>query len=229
MFGPDGYLYLGIGDGGSRGDPAGNAQNRNTLLGSILRIDVKRKSLNRNYVIPPTNPFVGEEGLSKPEIWAFGLRNPWRITFDKVTGALWAGDVGQDVTEEIDIIKPGLNYGWNIMEGTRCYRPSRSGCERSIFEAPIFEYGRDNGCAVIGGYVYRGERLVSLYGAYIYGDYCSGKVWALWHDGENLFNHIELVDLDVRIASFGEDQEGEIYVLSLEGEIYRLVSGQSEK
>ena len=182
VFGSDGYLYVGLGDGGSRGDPGLNGQDPSTLLGTILRIDVSSIDRDGEYTIPSDNPFVGRGGGVRGEIWAYGLRNPWRFTFDRELGDLWAADVGQNRFEEVDIIKPGRNYGWNVMEGFHCFQPS-NGCNQEGLELPVFEYGRDDGCSVTGGYVYRGSRLPSLYGAYVYGDFCTGKIWALRYDG----------------------------------------------
>ena len=222
LFGPDGYLYIGLGDGGSGGDPQGNGQNPGTLLGSILRIDPRTPSVGRNYSIPSDNPFVGVPGF-REEIWAYGLRNPWRFSFDSETDELWAGDVGQNRWEEIDIVIKGGNYGWNIMEGAHCFRPSVS-CDETGLELPIMEYPHGEGCSVTGGYVYRGPRLPSLNGAYIYGDFCSGKIWALRYDGQRVTDHTLLVDSDLQISSFGQDQEEELYILSFDGRIYRLTS-----
>ena len=222
-FGPDGYLYVGLGDGGSRGDPKGNGQNLSTLLGSILRIAVGTLDESGSYSIPADNPFVGSEG-ARGEIWAYGIRNPWRFSFDRESGELWMPDVGQNRFEEVNIVRRGLNYGWNVMEGSECFEPSR-GCDTQGLEMPITEYGREGGCSVTGGYVYRGKRLPSLYGAYVYGDFCSGKIWALRHDGTKITEHLEIVDSKLEISSFGEDQNGEILVLSFDGGIYRLVVG----
>ena len=219
-FGPDGYLYIALGDGGSRADPQGNGQDLGTLLGSIIRIDVSALDSTGAYAIPSDNPFVGRGG-ARPEIWAYGLRNPWRFSFDRATGDLWTADVGQNRFEEVDIIRPGLNYGWNIMEGVHCFESSE--CDQTGLEMPVAEYGREGGCSVTGGYVYRGSHLPSLYGAYVYGDYCTGRIWALRHDGEEVAEHMEIVDSDLRIPSFGEDAAGELYVLSFDGKIYRLV------
>ena len=221
-FGPDGYLYVGLGDGGSAGDPKGNGQNLGTLLGSILRIDPSHPSGDFNYTIPPDNPFVGVDG-ARGEIWAYGLRNPWRFSFDRETGALWTGDVGQNRLEEIDVVMRGLNYGWNVFEGNHCFSP-RSGCDSSAYEPPVAEYGRSGGCSVTGGYVYRGARIPSLVGAYVYGDYCSGKIWGLRYDGESVTEHKLLVESDLQITSFGEDSEGNLYILSRNEGIYRLVA-----
>ena len=218
-FGPDGYLYIGLGDGGSRGDPRDNGQDLGTLLGSILRIDARTIDSEGSYSVPPDNPFVSQDG-ARPEIWAYGLRNPWRFSFDRVTGKLWAADVGQDRFEEVDIIRPGSNYGWNVMEGAHCF--SLADCDRSGLEMPFTEYGRDGGCSVIGGYVYRGSRVTALRGAYVYGDFCSGKIWALRYTGDEVTDHIQLVDSDLQISSFGEDRAGELYILSFDGTIYRF-------
>lgn len=221
-FGQDHFLYIGLGDGGASGDPQGNGQNPATLLGSILRINPKAPSDGYNYSIPPDNPFVGVDGF-RDEIWAYGLRNPWRFSFDQGTGQLWAGDVGQNSYEEVNIIRAGRNYGWNIMEGFHCYPPSVPRCNQTNLEMPVVEYvtSGDN-CAVAGGYVYRGARLPNLYGAYVYGDFCSGNIWVLRHDGGNVTEHFMLADTDIRISSFGEDAAGELYILSFDGRIYQV-------
>ena len=218
-FGPDGYLYVGLGDGGSGGDPRGHGQNLRTLLGTILRIDVSALDETGSYTVPPDNPFVGVQG-ARPEIWAYGLRNPWRFSFDRETGDLWTGDVGQNKLEEIDIIKPGANYGWNIMEGTSCFR--NPGCGSDELEPPVAEYGRDGGCSVTGGYVYRGSRLPSLVGAYLYGDFCTGNIWALRYDGGQVTEQARIAATDLQISSFAEGPDGEVYILSFTGEIARL-------
>ncbi len=220
-FGPDGYLYLGLGDGGSAGDPLGNGQNPGTLLGSILRIDVSGLSGPGDYEIPVDNPFVGVGG-TREEIWAFGLRNPWRFSFDSNTGLLWAGDVGQSSWEEIDIIVKGANYGWNTMEGSHCYSPA-TGCNQSGLTLPVVEYDHSQGCSVTGGYVYRGDQIASLQGYYVYGDYCSGNIWALTYDGSVVTENILLVDSGLRITSFGQDLAGNLYILDRQGGIYTLV------
>ena len=222
-FGPDGYLYVGLGDGGGRGDPRENGQDLSTLLGSIIRIDVGGLDEVGSYGIPEDNPFVGVDG-ARGEIWAYGIRNPWRFSFDGENGELWMADVGQNRFEEVNIVRRGLNYGWNVMEGSECFEPSR-GCDRQGLEMPIAEYGREGGCSVTGGYVYRGARLPSLYGAYVYGDFCSGKIWALRYEGGQVTEQLELVDSRLEISSFGVDQDGEIFVLSFDGGIYRVVAG----
>ncbi len=218
VFGPDGYLYVGLGDGGSSGDPRDNAQDLTTLLGAILRIDVSDASTVQRYRVPPDNPFVGRTGDVRQEIWAYGLRNPWRFNFDRETGALWAGDVGQNRYEEVDLILPGGNYGWNTMEGFHCFRADS--CNQEGLALPIVEYSNpDQGCSVTGGYVYRGSRLPSIQGAYIYGDYCSGTIWALDYD---VLEHRVLAETDLRIAAFAEGPDGELYILSFDGKVYRL-------
>jgi len=220
-FGPDGYLYIGLGDGGGAGDPQGNGQNLGTVLGSILRIDVSGLSAPGDYEIPADNPFVGTEG-ARAEIWAFGLRNPWRFSFDLETGLLWAGDVGEHEREEIDIITKGANYGWNIMEGSHCYSPA-TGCNQSGLTLPLVDYDHSQGCSVTGGYVYRGDQVASLQGYYIYGDYCSGNIWALAYNGSVVTENILLVDSGLSITSFGEDPAGNLYILDRQGGIYTMV------
>ena len=224
VFGPDDYLYVGLGDGGSRGDPNRHGQNLETLLGSILRIDVRPDESGNAYVIPKDNPFIGHSDTKvREEIWAYGLRNPWKFTFDKITGQVWAGDVGQNDYEEIDIIQRGLNYGWNVVEGTHCYPSHVETCNQENLEPPIYEYPRSRGnCSVTGGYVYRGSLVPSLHGAYIYGDFCSGRIWALWYDGTHVTENLELTEAPGGISSFGEDHDGEIYILSFDKNIYRL-------
>ena len=221
-FGPDGFLYVGLGDGGAAGDPLGHGRNRATLLGSILRIDVSGASAGTPYTLPADNPFAGDPG-SRGEIWAYGLRNPWRFSFDREAGRLWAGDVGQNRVEEVDVIGKGGDYGWNTLEGSRCFSPA-TGCDAAGTVLPVWEYPLNSGnCSVIGGYVYRGERLPSLAGAYVFGDFCSGRIWALRYDGQQITEHLLLADTSLRIASFGEDREGELYVLSQNEGIYRLL------
>ncbi|MFX0019849.1 MAG: PQQ-dependent sugar dehydrogenase [Promethearchaeota archaeon] len=215
-FGPDGYLYIALGDGGSAGDPLGNGQNRNTLLGSILRIDVDSAT---PYAIPSDNPFFGNLNGYREEIYAFGLRNPWRFSFDPITGNLWAGDVGQSAWEEIDIIESGNNYGWSAMEGNHPYSP---GINVTKVEPPIYEYGHNIGHSITGGFVYRGFKLPELYGKYIYGDYEYGQVWALKYDGLNPSNNSILVDTTLEITSFGLDANYEIFFCAFNGKIYTI-------
>ena len=219
-FGPDGYLYIGLGDGGSAGDPKGNGQDTSTLLGSVLRIDVSESTAGRPYAIPPDNPFA--DGGGRPEVWAYGLRNPWRFSFDRETGDLWAGDVGQNQWEEIDIIERGGNYGWNTLEGNHCFNPP-DGCDREGRIPPVWEYSLDGTpCSVIGGHVYRGQDIPWLAGAYIYGDFCSGKVFGLRYADGQVTERKELADTGLRIMSFAEDSGGELYLLSQGEGVYRL-------
>lgn len=214
-FGPDGYLYIGVGDGGSYGDPFGNGQNCSTLLGKVLRVDVDGASSGRAFGVPADNPFVGVEGF-REEIYAYGFRNPWRFSFDNA-GRLWVGDVGQDRREEIDIVENGKNYGWNIMEGSLLY----AGGNTSGLELPVYEYDRSSGIAVVGGYTYSGSALPALFGAYIYGDYGTGNIWALHLSSTATVNEL-LLNSNLVISSFGLDQAGEIYVCAFDGRIYRL-------
>jgi glucose/arabinose dehydrogenase len=213
VFGADGYLYIGLGDGGSGGDPQGNAQNRARLLGKILRIDVSDTTATMHYRIPADNPFAGNSSGYREEIWAYGLRNPWRFSFDESTGRLWVGDVGQDAREEVDIVEKGKNYGWNIMEGTACYNPP-SGCDTAGLTMPIKDYDHSLGEAITGGYVYHGARRADLDGAYIYADYGSGRIWMLRWENGHLTADTQLLDSPYAISSFGVDQDNELYILS---------------
>ena len=222
-FGPDGYLYIGLGDGGSGGDPRGNSQNIGTILGAILRIDVGRVSEGKSYSIPPDNPFVGIDD-SREEIWAYGLRNPWRFSFDAETGFLWAGDVGQNRWEEVDVVEKGLNYGWNIMEGRHCFSPATD-CDTTGLELPVAEYGRAEGCSITGGYVYRGGDIPWLVDTYVSGDFCSGRIWGLRYDGGSVTEQALLIDSDLSITSFGQVLDGTLYVLSRNEGIYRILPG----
>ncbi len=219
-FGHDGYLYIGLGDGGSGGDPQGNGQNVTTLLGSILRIDVSNASPAEPYRVPEDNPFWDDE-TARGEIWAYGLRNPWRFSFDEVTGDLWTGDVGQNRFEEIDLVVRGGNYGWNVLEGTHCFSP-KTGCDTAGTALPVLEYPINGGCSVIGGYVYRAAAIPSLAGAYVYGDFCSGKVSALRYDGQMITGNLEIADTGHRITSFGVDRAGNLYVLTQRSGVFRL-------
>ena len=219
-FGPDGMLYLGYGDGGSGGDPRGHGQNLATLLGAIIRIDVRFATAEAPYAIPAGNPFLGVEG-ARPEIWAYGLRNPWRMEFDPETGALWTGDVGQREIEEIDRIEPGGNYGWNRLEGTRCFAP-REGCDSEGTVLPVAEYAHNLGCSVTGGVVYRGEAIPALVGHYLFGDFCSARIWALPLDGGDV---VEVAVSPRPVVSFGTDADGEVYVLTFDGAVLRIVPG----
>jgi glucose/arabinose dehydrogenase len=214
-FGPDGFLYIGMGDGGSGNDPGNRAQNTGELLGKILRIDVDHPGTP-----PPTNPFVNNPG--RDEIYAYGFRNPWRFSFDRLTGQLYVADVGQDAREEIDIVTNGGNYGWRVFEGTRCTNLGPASCSTPGFIPPIAEYtntGSAGRCSITGGYVYRGTQASLPYGGYIYGDFCSGEILML-KDGVQTV----LIDTTLQISSFGEDEAGEIYVVSLTGSISRLTN-----
>jgi len=220
-FGPDGYLYIGVGDGGSGGDPKGNGQNLRTLLGSILRIDVNTTQSDKKYRIPSDNPFYQNTDGFKEEIFAYGLRNPWRFSFDSQTGKLWVGDVGQNAYEEIDVVENGNNYGWNSMEGTHCFRSKT--CQTANYAKPVWEYGRSDGSSVTGGYVYRGEKLPQLAGKYVYADFVSHSLWALDVGNANEPHNIRLFkDKDLKISSFGVDLQQELYMCSFDGNIYRL-------
>lgn len=214
-FGPDGFLYIGVGDGGSGGDPQNHGQNRETLLGNILRIDVNAATGGRRYGIPADNPFAKSTEGFREEIYAFGLRNPWKFSFDRQTGTLWAGDVGQNEIEEIDIIKKGGNYGWRIMEGTACYKAANCATDNLIL--PVYEYkqGGGTGRSITGGVVYRGSQLPELQGKYVYGDYASGNIWALElnQDGSVAGNTL-LLNAGFAISGFGEDRDGEILILN---------------
>jgi glucose/arabinose dehydrogenase len=221
VFGPDGYLYIGLGDGGSEGDPMNEGQRLDTLLAKMLRID-PRPSGGQPYGIPRDNPFVGHAG-ARPEIWAYGLRNPWRYRFDRQTDDLWIGDVGQNMWEEIDFqpagSKGGENYGWNRMEGNHPY----SGRATSSMIRPVYEYSHQGGaCAVVGGYVYRGSRIPALRGAYLLGDDCVGPIVALAAVNGRVVQRRTLPISVQSLSSFGEDQNGELYALSLSGPVYRI-------
>ena len=222
-FGPDGYLYIALGDGGSGGDPLDHGQNRSTVLGSILRIDINNLPNGQKYEIPDDNPFKGNTQGYKEEIFAYGLRNPWRFSFDPETDWLWVADVGQNRLEEINIIKKGGNYGWNIMEGILCYSPSQN-CNTTNLELPLWTYGRDLGISITGGFVYRGKELQNLNGYYIYGDYGSGKIWALQYNGFNEPENIELFDSELNISSFGITTNNEIRICAFDGKIYKITT-----
>ncbi|HEY3056551.1 MAG TPA: PQQ-dependent sugar dehydrogenase [Thermoanaerobaculia bacterium] len=225
QFGPDGYLYIGTGDGGGGGDPLRNAQNLNALFGKLLRIDVDSGS---PYGIPPSNPFVNRSG-ARPEIWAYGLRNPWRFSFDRATSDLWIADVGQGAWEEVDLQPAtsigGENYGWNRMEGKHCFGGG-SNCNDGTLTLPIVEYGHGGGgCSgsITGGYRYRGSRYVHLYGTYVYGDYCNGGIWGVTQQG-NTWSVRSLLSTRIATSTFGEDMFGEIYVADYaNGIIYQMI------
>ncbi len=217
-FGPDGYLYIGMGDGGSAGDPQGSGQNPAALLGKMLRIDINADP----YAIPADNPFVNAADYA-PEIWAMGLRNPWRFSFDRASGDLYIGDVGQNAVEEVNFqpadSRGGENYGWNILEGTRAYSGAAA---PAGLVPPFYEYPHPEGCSVIGGYVYRGEGLPDLQGIYLFGDYCSGVVYASRRDASGNWQTMRWLDTGKIISSFGEDEAGELYLIGHMGSIYRF-------
>jgi glucose/arabinose dehydrogenase len=244
-FGPDGFLYIGLGDGGGQSDPSNNAQNTATLLGKILRIDVNTRSSTKNgakeialpYGIPEDNPFVSEpelpDGPIRKEIWAYGLRNPWRFSWDRETGELWAGDVGQDNWEEIDLIVKGGNYGWCLREGTHRFKPGPDGAQ---YVDPVIEYPHDprrladskfprhsNGMCVVGGYVYRGRKVPALQGTYLYADFALGKICGLRYEDGKVTDYGTMLEQPKNITSFAEDLAGELYVLTSDGHIFSLV------
>ncbi|MEX0901889.1 MAG: PQQ-dependent sugar dehydrogenase [Pseudohongiellaceae bacterium] len=222
LFGPDDYLYIGTGDGGSGGDPFNNAQNPGSLLGKILRIDVDTGS---PYGIPSDNPFIGDS-LAHHEIWALGLRNPFRFSFDRMTGDLFIADVGQDAIEELNLHRAGSpageNFGWRLMEGTRCFDPP-SNCNDDTLALPILEYPHSNGrCSIIGGFRYRGTHVDTLSGKYVFGDFCSGEIFSASPDASGTWSQQVLLDHGLSLSTFGEDEAGELYVADLEGTLYRL-------
>lgn len=224
-FGPDGYLYISVGDGGSGGDPDENAQDRTTLLGSILRIDVDNPQNGNQYGMPPDNPFAGNDEGFREEIFAYGLRNPWRFSFDPETSDLWAGDVGQNSWEEIHIIENGLNYGWDIIEGSNCFEP-KTGCDTSGLELPVHEYPHSNqNGSVTGGFVYRGESIPELNGFYIFADFLSGRIWGFDASNTNDPENTLLHRANFNISSFGVDQHNELYICGFDGKIYRFTDG----
>lgn len=218
-FGLDGFLYIGLGDGGSEGDPQNNGQNLQTALGKILRIDVNSGSVGGQYGIPADNPFASGGGL--PEIWAYGFRNPFRFSFDHATGNLFVGDVGQDRFEEIDIVQRGGNFGWSIMEASHCFKP-QSGCNTTGLILPIAEYAHSEGNAVIGGRVYHGSAIPELANAYVFGDNGSGNIWMLRQETSGTWTRTLLLASGRSISGFGQDQAGEIYVVDLNGSVLRL-------
>ncbi|MGH7819767.1 MAG: PQQ-dependent sugar dehydrogenase, partial [Candidatus Binatia bacterium] len=222
-FGPDGHLYVGMGDGGSSGDPQNNAQNKQSRLGKLLRLDVE--SGVSPFAIPPDNPYVGTTGDDL--VWALGLRNPWRFSFDRLTGDLYIGDVGQQSREEIDFqpaaATAARNYGWRILEGNKCFKPSSNCTPPAGYAKPIAEYDHAKGCSVTGGFVYRGAEFPAMEGRYFYGDYCSGRIWGLKRSGASSWVSKVLLDTTLRISSFGEDEAGELYVVNHDGAVLRLV------
>ena len=229
VFGPDRLLYIGLGDGGSEGDPNGNGQKLDTWLGKMLRIDVDpaHAPSGATYSVPNDNPFVNRQDV-KPEIFAYGLRNPWRISFDKVTGDLYIGDVGQNTIEEIDFVPAsdlaGHNFGWSIMEGTSCY--NADSCDQKGLTLPVAEYTHEvGGCSVTGGYVYRGKDVPSLQGIYIFADYCSGKLWELGRDASGKWVMSKPIETGASVSSFGQGEDGELYLTDLNnGTVYQIVA-----
>jgi glucose/arabinose dehydrogenase len=231
-FGPDGYLYVALGDGGFMNDPHGNGQNLKTLLGKILRLNIDKKGDKSAYSIPANNPFIGEKD-ARPEIWAYGLRNVWRMAFDRKTGTLWAADVGQNLYEEIDLIVRGGNYGWNRREALHPFGARGADVEKNLID-PIWEYHHDIGKSITGGSVYRGQRLPELQGSYLYADYVSTKIWGLRYDEKKrrVVANRSIRDPNVPVMSFGEDEKGEIYFLTYTNTgqgIYWFVKDEAEK
>ncbi|UCG22353.1 MAG: PQQ-dependent sugar dehydrogenase [Deltaproteobacteria bacterium] len=229
QFGPDGYLYIGIGDGGSGGDPQNNGQDLGTLLGKILRIDVDS---GFPFTVPPDNPFVGFVG-AREEIWSFGLRNPWRFSFDRLTGDMFVADVGQNSYEEVNFQPAnstgGENYGWRLMEGNSCFNPA-SNCNNGTLTLPILVYDHNVGCSVTGGYRYRGSKNPNLNGLYLYGDFCTGLIWGSQEDGLGGWKTTVLSDTNFLISTFGEDESGEIYFAhrsATDGAIYQVVESST--
>jgi glucose/arabinose dehydrogenase len=224
-FGNDKFLYIAVGDGGSGGDPNGNGQNKKQLLGKILRIDVSKTGTATKYAIPDDNPFKGSTDGTREEIYSYGMRNPWRFSFDRTTGWLWAADVGQDKVEEVDIIEKGDNYGWNILEGNDCYKTAN--CDKTGLQLPIWSYNHGTlGASVTGGYVCRDKNLPGLIGKYVYGDYASGNIWALTSSGKQATANDLIGKVNANsLSSFGEDSNSNLYILNYgDGKIYKLVS-----
>ena len=226
-FGPDGYLWIGTGDGGAAGDRFGNGQNPATFLGKLLRLDVTSDP-SVPYVIPADNPWVSADWNGQDvidEVWALGLRNPWRFSFDRATGDLWIGDVGQNQYEEVDFVPAGspggLNFGWPILEATHCYQSAS--CDPAGTVLPVLEYTHAGHCSITGGYVYRGSQYPALNGIYFYGDYCSGTIWAATPDGDG-WTATEVLRSGRSVASFAEDETGEVYVIDLGGGVYQLTA-----
>jgi len=225
QFGPDGKLYAGLGDGGGGGDPAGNGQNKHALLGKLLRLDVD----GSGYTSPPDNPFFSDTS-GAPEIWAYGLRNPWRFSFDLLTGDLYIGDVGQGDWEEVDYAPSnagrgrGVNYGWNVMEGTHCYPPGTPTCNQAGLTLPVLEYAHTlPGCSITGGYVYRGTLVTTLVGHYLFSDYCTHFVRSINSANGQVYNWTGLIDPGDNVSSFGQDGRGELYIVTLGGRLFRIV------
>ena len=226
-FGPeDGYLYIALGDGGSAGDPDENGQDLSTLLGSILRIDINNATEANPYTVPDTNPFKDNTSGFREEIFAYGLRNPWRFSFDPETDRLWTGDVGQNAREEISIIESGKNYGWNTMEGTLCFDPGVN-CPTDGLTLPVWDYGRGEGRSVTGGYVYRGSRVPELTGSYVYADFETGRIWALAYDGAMVTDNQLLTQVSFGVSAFGVSENRELFVCGFDGRIHQFVETNS--
>ena len=222
QFGPDGFLYIDMGDGGSGGDPFNNGQNIDTLLGALLRIDINN---GFPFTIPEDNSFVGIDGAD--EIYAYGLRNPWRFSFDRLNDRLFLADVGQNRFEEVDIIEPGMNYGWNIKEGNNCFSLMIAECNQPWLTPPIIDYSHNEGSSITGGYVYRGSEIPELFGAYIFGDFVTGKIWIAREDNTGLWSKTLLFDDLFPVSSFGEDEEGELYILDYSGVLFKFKEDKS--
>lgn len=221
VFGPDGFLYVGVGDGGAANDPHDAGQRLDTWLGKILRLDVDRTEAGRPYGVPPDNPFVGRPG-ARPEIFAYGLRNPWRFSFDRADGTLWCGDVGQNAREEIDVVVSGGNYGWRTMEGFICTPRVNPQCVTNGLLTPVVDYPRSDGVSVTGGHVYRGRRWPGLEGVYVYGDFATGHLWGLRAANGRMTEHRRLLSGGPPVASFAEDADGELYVVGYNGTLYAV-------
>tara|TARA_B100000945_G_scaffold321272_1_gene334931 strand:- start:310 stop:1239 length:930 start_codon:yes stop_codon:yes gene_type:complete len=246
-FGPEGYLYIGVGDGGNSGDPNNYAQNINNYFGSLLRIDI---SVDKGYIIPKSNPFINKNN-AKPEIWSYGLRNPWRFSFDRLTGDLYIGDVGQNSWEEINFQNAtssgGENYGWNYYEGLEKFNNNEPNNKPNKTTKPIYTYSNDanvykvilgineidvSGCSITGGYVYRGSKIPSLYGHYIFSDYCTGKIWSFKYESNQLNSFLDLTDMiniengekTIYVSSLGEDADGELYFVDYNGNIFKMIN-----
>ncbi len=223
VFGPDGYLYIGFGDGGGQGDPDSNAQNPGVFFAKILRIDVSGDQ--EPYSIPADNPFIDDASFV-PETFAWGFRNPWRFSFDRETGDLWIGDVGQNTIEEVDLIPTGTsgqNFGWSELEGNECFNDPN--CDPSAYTAPVEQYTHDYGCSVTGGFVYRGASIPDLAGTYLFADYCTGYLWGLTPNGDGTYTATDFLETGMNPSSFAQDASGELFILDLNGGIYRIVAG----
>ena len=223
-FGADGYLYIGLGDGGAAGDPQNNAQNLDSLLGKILRVDVDRAE---PYGVPEDNPFVTQTD-TRPEIWSYGWRNPWRFSFDPATADLYVADVGQNQYEEVHVelagSPSGQNYGWRLMEGFHCYDPAECDPTSLNVVLPVTEYSHDEGCSVTGGYIYRGSQFPALNGVYLYGDYCTGFIWGLRREADGSWSQARLLESGHTISSFGQDEAGEVYLVDHKGSVWQVTN-----